>query len=639
MSGDAGEKGQSWQSVERLQIMMERTESLAHMASFEWDVDTNVVTWSPEMYRIFGRNPAHGVPNLEGQATLYTPESTQKLFEAVSKAVADGTPYELELMIVRPDGEQRPCYIKAFPERDASGRVIRIAGLLQDITDRKRLEKRLLANEREFRLLAESIPQIVWITRADGWNIYCNQQWVKYTGLSPEESYGHGWNTPFHPDEKAIAWNAWQEAVTSTGQYSIECRLRRADGVYRWWLIQGRPITNDVGTIDKWFGTCTDIHDLKQAEQELSAAAAIEREMAFKNVELSQELARRNADLSALTAHVQKISEEEKASLARELHDEMGSILVALNIKLSHLVHKISSPELLDDLKDIRSLLEDAATIKMRVINQLTPTVLENFGLDAALTRLVGEYKKHTGIEIELVLPDEGFVMEHLYSLAAYRIAQECLTNVAKHANASEVVIEGKVSDDRLDLTIRDNGKGFHDDANTEGHGIFGMIERARYLGGTVEFTSSPELGTTAHLILPLTGLRSKDKTRVLLVDDHAIVRNAIKQIIEDQTDDFSVEGEAADGQIAVKMALEGDWDLVLLDINLPKLNGIEVLKKIKLVKPDLPVIMLSSYPESEYGEISISHGAACYIEKARTEKLIEMLRWAADSGKRSQDS
>lgn len=639
MSGDANDKGQSRKFVERLQLMMERTESMAHLASFEWDVDDNAVTWSPEMYRIFGRNPAHGIPNLEGQAALYTPESAQKLFEAVGKAVTDGTPYELELMTVRPDGEQRPCYIKAFPERDDTGRVIRIAGLLQDITERKRLEKRLLVNEREFRILAESIPQIVWITRPDGWNIYFNQRWVTYTGMSLEESHGHGWNIPFHPEEKIIAWNKWQAAVTGTDHYSLECRLRRADGEYRWWLVQGRPVFNENGTIDKWFGTCTDIHDMKQAEQELNAAAAIEREMAFRNVQLSQELARRNADLSALTAHVHNISEEEKSRLARELHDELGSILVAMNIKLDHVTHNISAPELLDDLADLKSLLDDAAMIKIRVINQLTPTVLDDFGLDAALERLVGEYKKHTKIGVTLILPGDGFVMEHLYSLAAYRITQECLTNVAKHAGASHVVIEGSVCDNRLSLIIRDNGKGFHEAANADGHGIFGMIERARYLGGTIEFTSNPDRGSTVRLILPLAGMRSKDKTRVLLVDDHAIVRNAIKQIIEDQTDDFSVEGEAADGQIAVEMALEGDWDIVLLDINLPKMNGIEVLKKVKLVKPDLPIIMLSSYPESEYGEISISHGAACYIEKSRTDKLIETIRWAADSRRCNQNS
>lgn len=128
-------------ALKHIHLMMERTESMAHLAGFEWEVDTNIVTWSPEMFRIFGRDPALGVPNLEGQAELYTPQSTQKLFEAVSKAVSDGTPYELELMTVQPDGEQRPCFVKGFPERDSSGRVVRLAGLLQDISERKQIEK------------------------------------------------------------------------------------------------------------------------------------------------------------------------------------------------------------------------------------------------------------------------------------------------------------------------------------------------------------------------------------------------------------------------------------------------------------------------------------------------------------------
>jgi PAS domain S-box-containing protein len=130
-------------ALQHRQLMMERTESMVRLASFEWEVDANVVTWSPEMFQILGRDPALGVPDLEGQAELYTPESTQKLFDAVCKAVVDGTPYELELMSVQPGGEQRPCYVKAFPERDDSGRVVRIAGLVQDITERKQAEAEL----------------------------------------------------------------------------------------------------------------------------------------------------------------------------------------------------------------------------------------------------------------------------------------------------------------------------------------------------------------------------------------------------------------------------------------------------------------------------------------------------------------
>jgi PAS domain S-box-containing protein len=116
--------------------------------------------------------------------------------------------------------------------------------------------------ENEFRLLAEALPQIVWITRADGWNIFFNQKWVEYTGLSLEESFGHGWNKPFHPDDQQRARVAWQNAVHNNGTYSLECRLRRADGEYRWWLVRGVPLINKSGKIEKWFGTCTDIHDL-----------------------------------------------------------------------------------------------------------------------------------------------------------------------------------------------------------------------------------------------------------------------------------------------------------------------------------------------------------------------------------------
>jgi len=131
---------------------------------------------------------------------------------------------------------------------------------------------RLQENEREFRSLAETMPQIVWATRPDGWNIYYNHKWVEYTGLTLEESYGHGWITPFHPDDKQRAWDAWQHATRHSQGYSVECRLRRADGVYRWWLIRGVPLLNDSGEIQKWYGTCTDIHDLKQKEEELKIA-------------------------------------------------------------------------------------------------------------------------------------------------------------------------------------------------------------------------------------------------------------------------------------------------------------------------------------------------------------------------------
>ena len=153
----------------------------------------------------------------------------------------------------------------------------RMVGSVQDVTDRHLALDALRASEAEFRLLAEAMPQIVWITQPDGRNVYFNQQWVNYTGLTLEESHGDGWNKPFHPDDKPAAWAAWQNATATAGTYAIESRLQRADGVYRWWLIRGIAVRDASGKVLKWFGTCTDIDDLKQSEARLRDSEALLR--------------------------------------------------------------------------------------------------------------------------------------------------------------------------------------------------------------------------------------------------------------------------------------------------------------------------------------------------------------------------
>ena len=184
--------------------------------------------------------------------------------------------------VIEETWEVRGGGVRTYRSRKAplyldDGSLTGIVCMSTDITKLKGIEAQLRQAkvENKFYLLAEALPQIVWITRADGWNVYFNQKWVEYTGLTLDESHGHGWNKPFHPEDKQRAWDAWQNAVNNNGAYSLECRLRRADGEYRWWLVRGVPLTDENGKIEKWFGTCTDIHDLivrKQVEIELRAA-------------------------------------------------------------------------------------------------------------------------------------------------------------------------------------------------------------------------------------------------------------------------------------------------------------------------------------------------------------------------------
>jgi PAS domain S-box-containing protein len=155
---------------------------------------------------------------------------------------------------------------------EPDGRLKPLAGIVSDVTPWQPSADALRTSPEEFRTLVEALPQVVWMTRSDGGNLYFNHQWTDYTGLTLEESRGGGWNKAFHPDDQQRAWDAWQKATATIGKYSLECRLRRADGVYRWWLIRGVPLQDDSGQVLKWFGTCTEIHDLKLAELAISRA-------------------------------------------------------------------------------------------------------------------------------------------------------------------------------------------------------------------------------------------------------------------------------------------------------------------------------------------------------------------------------
>ena len=145
-------------ALQRRQAMLERTESAARLGSFEWDVDSNATRWSPELFHLFGRDPALGTPNLEQQTELYVPESTKQLYEAVNSAIADGTPYTLELTAVHTSGQQRPFLVRGFPERDASGRVVRLTGLVQDITDQKQHEQLVQFRGKTLEMLVAGAP-------------------------------------------------------------------------------------------------------------------------------------------------------------------------------------------------------------------------------------------------------------------------------------------------------------------------------------------------------------------------------------------------------------------------------------------------------------------------------------------------
>jgi PAS domain S-box-containing protein len=598
---------------ERFQLATE----VGHVGTWERDMVTGESFWSRSHFELLGYQPYAVVPSYRAWIDRVHPDDRSRVESELSRCMRDHEEYVIEYRLVWPDGSERWVRAQGRHRYDAEGNCTGIAGALNDITESKRSMALLRESEEQYRLLFENILDGFAYCKGlyeqgelqDFVFLHVNSQFAKLTGFPDVIGKKLSDVVPGILTDNPEFLDVSRRVAATGNPEGFETHVARLD---RW-----ATITIYSPVKEHFVAVFRDITDQKRAEQELL----------FMNSQLAHEVARQTANLSDLTAHIQNIAEQERARLARELHDELGSTLVGMSMEVGHLRGKATDPQVLKGLAVLKDLVNHAVEIKRAVIDELYPGVLDHEGFTGALTWMVNDFRQRSGIEVELRMPLE-IEMENPYALAAYRITQECLTNIAKHAGASNVTLEAHANAGFLELTVHDNGVGLPPDTITSGHGILGMTERARYLGGSMKFESGSRKGTTAHLRIPLSASRPANRKRVMVVDDHAIVRDALRRLIN-ETDDFSVEGEASDGKSAIQMGVEGEWDVILLDISLPKVNGMEVLEKIRAVKTNTPIIMLSSYAADDYGDEAIRKGAACYLEKGATDELVKEMRRA----------
>jgi len=243
---------------------------------------------------------------------------------------------------------------------------------------------------------------------------------------------------------------------------------------------------------------------------ELSRVGDIFNEMADGFNALLDKHRKAEVALSDLTAHLQTVREEEKANLAREIHDDLGGTLTALKMEIYRLAREIpesgKSKSLLDRIASMSQLLDSAVNVTRRVITGLRPAILDDLGLLAALEWQAVQFNKRTGIECRVNCIEDKGKLDKQRSIVLFRIFQEALTNILRHSGASRVEAEFHHSDDKVALSIRDNGCGVpanHTIAPTS-FGIRGMTERVEQLGGNIKFDSPPGGGFIITVVLPL---------------------------------------------------------------------------------------------------------------------------------------
>lgn len=259
-------------SEERLSLALS---SSALVGTWDWDVIDNVVTADDRFARLFNIDSqvaGLGAP-LEQYLLAIEHEDLPRVNDELQRAIASGSELRSEYRVVGEDGTRRWLMVLGRPRLNAEGRVYRFPGVAIDVTEQRTAAEALAKSELEFRTLADTMPQMVWATRPDGFHDYYNARWYEFTGVPAGSTDGEGWNDMFHPDDREQAWRLWRHSLETGDPYQIEYRLRHHSGEYRWTLGRALPIRDASGKILRWIGTCTDINDSRKAAEERELVA------------------------------------------------------------------------------------------------------------------------------------------------------------------------------------------------------------------------------------------------------------------------------------------------------------------------------------------------------------------------------
>jgi PAS domain S-box-containing protein len=381
------------------------------------------------------------------------------------------------------DGRIITCEWFNTPLTDAEGRLAEVISLAQDITERKRAEDALARDA----LLLANVRDSVIVTDLEGIVTYWNEGATRLFGWQAEEVLGRPL-TERVPEEAWARMAAATRALLDGGEFAGEWEDYRKDGSRIWIDARVARITDATGTPVGLMGLSHDISDRKRAE------------------EARREYAER---LQVLSRRVVEVQEEERRRLARELHDEIGQTLTAIGISLQPM-KRSCTPAMRPHLEECIAVVDRAIQQVRHLSLDLRPSMLEDLGLVATLRWDLDRQARRVGYEARFVADPEVVRLSPAVAIAAFRVAQEALTNVARHAGARRVGVTLRLRDGSLRLAVRDDGAGFDPEATLRcaeggrGLGLLGLRERAALLGGRLAVRSAPGRGTEVRLTVPL---------------------------------------------------------------------------------------------------------------------------------------
>lgn len=453
---------------------------------------------SPKLEEITGYKPEEMMKDASYAYRSMHPDDLPKHIASIRESARTLSPWHNEYRLRHPVKGEIWIEGRSIPELEPDGSIIWY-GFLLDVTKRKRAEEMLHASEQKFRTLAENLPDLIIRYDRDCRRVYVNQVFERVIGLPADFPLnlepGAGWRGSLSVED----YRAILRKVMDTGESD--------EGVMSWITLDGQTTYQIFHVVPE-----------RDREGQVIGALVIGRNItALKEAEFRLEESR--AQLRELAAHRDAAREEERKHIARELHDDLGQFLSALRMHASMLRMQFGkdNPALTAGLNGMIELVDRNIQAVRNISSSLRPTVLD-MGMEAALEWLAEEFAKHNGIPCELELMEEKVEMEERCATALFRVVQESLTNVARHADASAVQVSLRREGAHYRLTVRDNGSGFDPGCiPKKSLGLIGMRERVLMLGGEIHIHSAPGKGCMVEVQIPADERMNKQDVSISL--------------------------------------------------------------------------------------------------------------------------
>ena len=650
------------------------------MSQLAWMMDESgsVYWFNQRWYDYTGMTPA-AMHDGDWQR-VHHPDHVTRVLAGKQRSIETGDTWEETVPLRGKAGCYRWFLTRAVPIRDDHGRIVRWFGTNTDITDRKQTEEDLRAaeqalreSETRFRELVERSPFGIYVVNAEFRIAHMNEAGQKGAFCNVRPVIGRDFSEAMRI--------LWPESVAAdiidrfrhTLETGIPYRSRnfvnpRADLAqtegYEWELHRLTLPDGRHGVICYYYDS-TRLRlveaALRESGAQLQAAAA---DLEKRVEERTHELVRSQADLRALASELNLTEQRERKRLAGELHDHLQQMLVFGKLQLGRgMLQTGADPECMEIIRDVHGMLSEALTYTHTLVAELCPPVLREHGLIAGL-RWLADYMKRYGMRVAVRLPDEeDLTLPEDWTILLFQSVRELLMNTHKYAGTGFAEVALGYGQDTLIIHVRDWGKGFESAAPASANvtvggssskfGLFSIKERMRTLGGSFTIASVPGHGTTATLRLPLMSRgagveRESDERetpsampavrlnpmgarpiRVLLVDDHVMIRQGLRAVLEAYSD-IELIGEAGNGEEAIALVDRLEPSVVVMDISMPKMNGIEATGRITTCHPALAVIGLSVNAGGDNQAAMLKAGARQLLTKeAAAEQLYGAIKSA----------